>query len=331
MAIPEYKCWDACESMIGSAVKPGEDRTDWPAIITVTAGDAGGAARHYLLAKLDGLADIRRARSLLKLIRQAPEVASSCAHPFVIGHAKTASGADYGMMLWARAAEVHWTEAKAAAAAAVAGSKLRGRQVLKQLYAAGACVDKAGAWPYDASLCPVALRPGFIQAVDTAFVAGLVQQGLSECPEASVTYSATELLAGLLEHVPGSAARHVQTWAAREAMQLRLGAAARLVDPRPPASAMLATDAQLLMELHTGLLPPPVQSRLSLGVALNGYMGSSATELERRKLATKPTLVELRADVLAPSKNGLAAVHSEECFRCDCIAPYRDALGIRFR
>ena len=331
MSIPVTKCIDVCDGMLTRA-KPDPDRTNWPALIAVCEGPAGDAARHYIQAACDDVADVRRAHTLLRFIQTHKNISCSVPHPFCVGGIMTSGGADYFTLLSARAASVHWVHARQLS---VKTGTLCSKPVMEHLYAARHFSKAAGAWPYDDKLRPWALEPGFATAIEYAIIAAVAEQSASVSEDGgggalSLAYSACALLAARTTDCRQSASKTaVLLWANTRASSLRASAALIRIDPRPPARHIIATSAQLVLETHTPFLSEAGKRRLSLGVALNGYMRTSATPAEVTDATAAAQSTELQKAVLETAVAQCAASCGKYVAAFDSLDPYGCAITVQ--
>lgn len=309
------------------------DTTDWESIIAVAGNEAGAAARHYITARTNTAASVCRALTLADLVAAAgPVVRATAPHPFVVGAAKTNSVVDYRVLVMAAAAAAEMAAGIAAAKRAPAKSKFKDAAVVRQWAAARQHIGAAGDWHYDESIRPPAMTAAAAAAADIAFVCGLIQQGSTaparDAPTANALYGAVALLAALTAPSQPGAAAAVHRWAAGAATALRVEAAAELRDPRPPASQMKATDAQILLEAHSGCLPPKAASRLRLAVALNGYISANETPATITAATAEPAKSVLVIHILEAAAEAVAALWGAATTRRDDITPYSQYMAI---
>lgn len=331
MSMPVAKCIDVCDGMLSRA-KPSPDFTNWPSLILVSDGPSGDAARHYIETPCDDVADVRRAHTLLRFIQKHKKIACTVPHPFCVGAVMTSGGADYATLLSARAAAVHWCHGRQLA---VKTGTLCSKAVMEHLYAALHFSEAAGVWQYDDGLRPWAMEPEFAKAVEYAIVAAVAEQSALVQDDGgagaiSLAYSACALLAVLtLDRKQSASKSAVLLWANARSSRLRVSAALIRLDPRPPARHILATSAQLVLETHTPFLSDAGKRRLELGVALNGYMRTSATQAEIADATAAAELAELRKAVLATAIEQCAASCGKHVTALDSLDPYGSAITVQ--
>jgi hypothetical protein len=331
--LPESKCWAVCAALLAPFKRPTcHDETDWAALIDV--GDGGAAANDYLQAKLAPGPACRRARTLLKFLPKHRLIKSRAEHPFVVGGVKTNSAVDYAQLISAQSALMHWDDAVNASRAEPANHSFCGKLVMQNLFAAHQHAANAGPWPYNETLAPIATRRDFVYAVEIAILCGILQRAAAQSNATHLTADVVYGAAALLQTKTAaphrcSATRSVNAWARQAALLCRLQGAAMLRDHRPPAAGYDAADAQLLLEVHHAVLDAGSRRRLMMGIALNGYMGTSASKSDLARAEAVPCADTLYSAVLSPALATLAAQFGHVVSQVDNLRPYEAFYSIR--
>jgi hypothetical protein len=334
ITLPESAALDAIAPVAAQLAAAAVDITDWTTLIAVDTADASAATRHYMTAAATSAeAGARRGMTLADVVAEAgPVVKSTTPHPFVVGAAKTNSVVDYRTLVMAAAAAAELVAAVAAARRAPPKSKFKDAAVVRRFAGARQCIRAAGTWHYDESIRPQVMTEAVAAAADIAFVCGLVQQGAAATPRDNTTtnalYGAVALLAAITTPSMPGAAPVLHRWAATTATAMRVEAASELRDPRPPASHMKATDAQILLEAHSGTLPPKAATRLRLAVALNGYISANETPETIAAVTAEPTASVLTTHILDVAANAVAARWKSAANARDDITPYRPFMVV---
>lgn len=333
VVLPEAAALDAIAAAAAPLAVVAADTTDWTSVIDVGDSEADAATRHYITAPATSAeAGVRRALTLADIVAAGGDIIKATApHPFVVGAAKTNSVVDYRTLVLANAAATEIVAAVAAARRAPAKSKFKDTAVVRRFAAAKQCIEAAGGWHYDESIRPAALTDSAAAAANIAFVCGLIQQGATATPRdnntANALYGAVALLAALTGPHQVGAAPALHRWAAITATALRVDAAAELRDPRPQTPPMKATDAQILLEAHSGCLPPKAAARLRLAVALNGYISANETPETIASVTAEPPTAALIKHILDAAAAAVAARWKSAANSRDDITPYKQFMG----